>query len=155
MWTIGREREKAHAAKFVRKEDQQQLLFPVIDAVHDLKEGTGQIGDFIVAARRAMIEGGSGAWQNTANWLRQVGREHPAAYALWGELARHESWRIRWKVACCLYLDIPELQSDDLFALLRADRSKKVRDYAVDRFENRPDERGRVEKRFDAALFRS
>ncbi len=75
MWTIGREREKAHAAKFVREdeeEEQQLLLFPVIDAVHDLKGGTCQIDDFIVAARKAMIEGGSGAWQNTANWLRSA-----------------------------------------------------------------------------------
>jgi hypothetical protein len=153
MWTIGREREKIHAAKFVRDVDQQKLLFPVIDAVHDQKEGSGDIDGFIIVARKAMIEGGSGVWQNTAIWLRQMAREQPVALNLWSELAEHTDWRVRFKVACCLYLYIPESQSDRLFALLRTDRSKKVRDYAIDRYKNRPDERGRIEKRFDATLF--
>src|SRR5262245_50642926 len=100
-----------------------------------MKDGTGDIDGFIIAARRAMIEGGSGVWQNTVGWMRKVARERPEASTLWTELAGHESWRVRWKVACCLYLNIPDTQSDDLFALLRADRSKKVRDYAVDRYE--------------------
>lgn len=153
MWTIGREREKSHAAKFVREETQQRLLFPVIDAVHDIKEGSGDIQNFIVTARIAMIEGRSGVWHNTVNWMRKVIQEHPTANVLWDELAEHESWRVRWKVACCLYVDIPEPQSDQLFSSLRADRSKKVRDYSVDRYENRPDKHGKVEKRFDAAKF--
>jgi hypothetical protein len=153
MWTIGREREKSHAAKFVREEGQQGLLFPVIDAVHDMKEGSGGIQDFIVAARIAMIEGGSGVWQNTVNWMRKVVPEQPAAQGLWDELADHESWRVRWRVACCLYLDIPDSHSDRLFSSLRADRSKKVRDYAVARYEYRPDKHGKIEKRFDAASF--
>jgi hypothetical protein len=153
MWTIGREREKTHAAKFVRDKGQQSLLFPVIDSVHDMKEGSGSIQDFMIAARLAMVEGGSGVWQNTVNWMRKVIFEQPEAHMLWDELAEHKAWQVRWKVACCLYLDIPEAQSNRLFALLRADRSKKVRDSAVDRYEYLPDERGRVEKRFDAALF--
>ncbi|MCW1984326.1 UNVERIFIED_ORG: hypothetical protein M2348_002343 [Sphingomonas sp. R1F5B] len=153
MWTIGREREKTHAGKFVRQEDQRQLLYPVIDAVHDIKEGNGSVEDFIGVAQVAMMEGGSGVWLSTANWVRKVSHENVRASEIWNFLARHESWKIRWRVACCLYLDIDEPQSDHLFAHLRSDPSKKVRKYATDRYENRPDDQGKVEKRFDATLF--
>lgn len=154
MWTIGREREKQHAAKFVKEESQQRLLFPVIDVVHDLKEGTATAQDLMNVARVAMVEGGSGVWQNTANWLRQVQHELPEVRFLWSDLAHHPNWQVRWRVACCLYLDIPEQQSDRLFSALRFDKSKRVRATAIDRYEYRPDKRGKVERRFDAADFK-
>lgn len=152
MWTIGREREKFHAAKFVRDGAQQNILFPVIDAVHDLKEDRGSAAAFIAVARIAMITGGSGVWQNTVNWIAKVTREHPEILLLWDELALGTIWQTRWRVACVLYGDIPDAQSDHLFSNLRHDPSKRVRDTAIDRYENRPGpDRYIVFKMFDSS----
>jgi hypothetical protein len=153
FWTIGREREKSHAAKYVRDSTQQSLLFPVIDAALDLNEGHGSSEAFVRVARVAMIDGGASVWQSANDWIRRIGNRHKDVLPLWDELATHANRNVRWRVACCLYLDISEDQSNRLFAILRSDKSKKVRDYSLDRYENRPDKSGRVEKRFDANRF--
>lgn len=151
MWTIGREREKLHAAKFVRDAAQQNILFPVIDAIHDVKEDRESPAAFIAVARIAMTKGGSGVWQNTVNWIAKVAREHPEVLSLWDELALCANWQTRWRVACVLYGDISDAQSDHLFSKLRHDASKRVREMAVDRYENRPGpNRHIVFKMFDA-----
>jgi hypothetical protein len=152
-WTIGSEREKMHAAKFVKKADQQAILFPVIDAIHDLKDGATDISRFIDVARSAMIEGGYGVWTNTSNWISKVVLEIPAVAAIWDELAVHPDWKVRWRVACGLYyFGISETQSDRLFSILRNDKSKKVREYAESRYEYRPNPKN-IEKVFDAKQF--
>lgn len=152
-WTIGREREKLHAAKFVRKAEEQAILFPVIDAVEDLKEGIGTIQQFMSAARTAMITGGFGAWTGTSNWISKVAKDAPEVSALWDELSNHTEWKVRWRVACELYsFGIGEEQSNRLFAKLRNDKSKKVRDYANSRYEYRPNPKN-AEKIYDAADF--
>ena len=153
MWTIGREREKLHAGKYVRQSAQQQLLFPVIDAVHDLKEGKAGLEEFCESARTAMTLGGDRVWEQAASWVGQVEREYPEVASLWNELALNSDWRVRWRVAYSLYCFISEPQSDQLFAKLRHDRSKKVREFAVQHYEYRPDASRTIVKQFDASLF--
>ncbi|HMO75542.1 MAG TPA: hypothetical protein PKD99_03135 [Sphingopyxis sp.] len=151
FWTIGKERERAYAAKFVKELDQQKLIFPVIDAAIDINDGVGDEAFFIELARVAMTTGNAGAWQNVANWIRKVGALQPTTFALWDELSEHPNWQIRWRVACVLYHDIPDPQSDRLFAVLRHDKSAKVRDCAISRYENRPGaDRNVMFKMFDA-----
>ena len=153
IWTIGREREKLHAAKYVRKPEDQAILFPVIDAIEDLNEGTGTIEQFRSAARLAITAGGVGAWTNTSNWVAKVAKHAPEILTLWDELSDHTEWKVRWRVACGLYyFGIDEDQSNRLFAKLRTDKSKKVREYAISRYENRPNPKN-VEKVYDAADF--
>lgn len=153
MWTIGREREKLHAAKFVKDEAGQTLLFRVIDAVHDLKDGGDDVVALENAARCAIIDGNSAVWQNVSNWIRRAGQQWPAVLSIWPGLAAHADWRIRHRVACVLYLDVPEDLSNRLFAALRFDKSAKVRQYVVQRYEWRPDEHNEVKRFHDAALF--
>lgn len=138
FWTIGRDREKAHAAKFAKRQEQQELLFPVIDAALDVNEGCDDEANFIERSKRAMITGDAVVWQNTSGWIRKIEKEHNSVLELWDELASHPSWQVRWRVACLLYNDIPETKADELFAKLRYDKSTKVRQYAIDRYENRP-----------------
>jgi hypothetical protein len=153
VWTIGREREKLHAANFVRKPEDQAILFPVIDAVEDLKEGTGTIAQFLSAARTAMVDGGYGAWTNASNWIAKVAKDAPEVLKLWDELSNHPEWKVRWRVACGLYyFGIGEDQSNRLFVKLRNDKSKKVREYAISRYEHRPNPKN-IEKIYDAADF--
>ena len=149
--TIGREREKLHTAKFVKDAAGQALIFPVIDAAFDLNEGHGAIDHFVVLVKTALVEGCSAVWQNAANWMRKIGSRFPGTVGMWEELAVHPDWSIRWRVACVLYHDIPEATSNGLFAVLRHDRSAKVRRYAIDRYENRQGMDGNVVfKMFDA-----
>jgi len=153
VWTIGREREKLHAAKFVRKPEDQEILFRVIDAVADLNEGTGSIEQFLSVARLAITFGGNGAWTNTSNWVAKVAKDAPEVMTIWDELSNHTELKVRWRVACGLYyFGIGEEQSNRLFAKLRNDKSKKVREYANSRYENRPNPKY-VEKVYDAADF--
>ncbi|MEP7350359.1 MAG: hypothetical protein ABI668_10480 [Sphingorhabdus sp.] len=133
---------------------QQAMLLSVIDTAHDIIEGKPEIAKFIEAARHAMIHGHSSVWQNTSNWITKIGRVAPDVKVIWNELAAHSNWQIRWRVACCLYSwGIDENQSDQLFAYLRDDKSEKVRHYAIDRYESRPNEGREVVKMFDANEF--
>jgi hypothetical protein len=151
FWTIGRDREKLHTAKFVKDAAGQFLIFLVIDAALDLNEGQGDSDLFVDVAKAAMIEGSSAVWQNAANWMRKIGDRFPETLTMWDSLAAHPSWQVRWRVACVLYHDFPEDKSDQLFAILRHDKSAKVRLTSVDRYENRPGpDRYVVFKMFDA-----
>jgi HEAT repeat protein len=136
IWTIGREREKAHAIKYIRNPKDHALIFDVIDAVEDIKAGGSDFQRFIDASRDAFALGGSGVWEQTAGWVRQVGQHHPLVHAIWDDLAASPSADVRWRVACVLYQDIPERLSHQLFDRLRSDKSKRVRAFAIDRYEN-------------------
>ena len=69
-------------------------------------------------------------------------------------MQKSESWSDRFTVACRLYLDVPNGVSDRQFNVLRHDKSKRVRDIAIDRYENRANEKGEVVfGRFDASQF--
>ena len=151
FWTIGREREKLYAGQFVKAPDQQALLFPVIDAALDLNEGAGDEAEFIGLATRAMSKGGSAVWEDTACWISKLSARFPDVLRLWDELASDPAWQVRWRVACLLYTHIPAAQSDRLFAVLRHDRSVKVHETAVSRYEDRVGSANHVVfKMFDA-----
>lgn len=99
-----------------------------------------------------MIEGDSAVWQNASNWIRKIGDGHPSVLSIWNQLAGHADWHVRWRIACLIYADIPAFQSDSVFAVLRHDKSAKVRQRAIDRYENRPgQDRNVVFNMFDAS----
>jgi hypothetical protein len=133
-------------------QDQQDMLLAVINFAHDLLEGKPEIEKYKSAVLHSMTHGHSAVWQNTANWIRKIGDRAPEATVVWDELAIHTSWEVRWRIACVTYYDIPEAHSNRLFARLRYDKSSKVREYAISRYENRPNPKY-LEKVFDAAQF--
>ena len=97
-----------------------------------------------------MIEGNSAVWQNASGWVRKVVKLRPDVAELWDDLSSYSAWNVRWRVACVLYHDIADHQSDALFAALRHDKSIKVRTYAIDRYEYRPGPDREAVKMFDA-----
>ena len=153
LWTLGRDREKQHVAPNFKDENQRDLLFAVIDAVHDLKEGLDNSVGLVAAARRAFRDGNAGVVQQTSEWIAKVACRIPAVGILWDELAAHPNREIRWDVACRLYWYLPEDQSDRLFAILRHDRSKKVREMAIQRYEWRTNEENTFVKMYNAEGF--
>jgi hypothetical protein len=134
--------------------DQKAMLLAVVDAAHDIIDGKTDVSEFVELARNAMIQGNSSVWQGASNWITKIGRRIPEVTVVWTELVSHANWKVRWRVACCLYSwGIEEKQSDRLFATLRNDKSEKVRRYAVDRYEARPNEKREVVTMFDANQF--
>jgi hypothetical protein len=153
LWTLGRDREKQSVAPHFEDPEQQALLFAVIDAAHDLKEGLSAADGLIAVARRAFKEGNPGVVQQTSEWIAKLAGQFPSIEILWEELASHRNMKMRWDVACRLYWYLDENQSNRLFAILRHDKSKKVREMAVSRYEWRTNEERTFVKMFDAEDF--
>jgi len=136
MFTFGREHEKKCEAAYVRKPEQVALLMAVVDTVHDLIEGGGDVDALVAALRRAFTLGGAGVWENAAKWLRKSGDDYPAVLKLWPEFASDARAEIRFRAACLLN-DMPQDAFSSLSPLLLADRSKKVANMAANRVEER------------------
>ena len=137
MWTIGREREKEHAARNVRA-DQLAAIHAVIDAAFDLHEGRIEADEARDTFIAAFVDGGAGVWEQTESWLRRLATRHPGLSDIWVELSRHKAWKVRWRVSCVLD-SIPPAVASEIGERLCVDRSKKVREYALDRLSRMGD----------------
>lgn len=154
-WSDSREACRAYftdfSLRFVPPEEAQKIT-DVVDRACDLHEGSGSIEAFLDAAVIAMSEGRGSIWESAAIWIGRAAEERPVVNDVWDTLAKHRAWQVRWRVSCVLYHNISESKSDELFAILRHDKSEKVRRFSVDRYENRPGpDRIIVFKMFDAA----
>lgn len=134
IFTFGREHEKKCEARYVRNPAQVPLLMAVVDAVHDLIEGTGTEVALQNALRTAFIEGGLGVWGNAEKWLRKCSSEYPALLDLWSEFAENPNAEVRYRVACVLNL-FPRKIFDTLSEQLATDKSKKVSNMARARID--------------------
>lgn len=129
MWTIGREREKEHARKFLGSSD-PKALEAVIDAVHDLIELGAVTEQTIAAFRNGFIDGGAGTWESTGTWLRKAAHEYPALSELWLEFASHRSAAKRFRAAA--FTDaMPEDMARTLLPRFLSDSSAKIRSKAA------------------------
>src|SRR5687768_8671367 len=107
MWTIGREREKEHARKFLGASADSSRLEAVIDAVHDLIDSRSTNDDIRAAFRGAFVDGSTGTWESTGSWLCKVIREYPSFSDLWLEFVSHRSAVVRFRAAAFV-ADMPE-----------------------------------------------
>lgn len=138
MWTIGREREKDNARKFLGSGD-PRALEAVIDAVHDLMVAGVVTDQTTSAIRCGFIDGGSGTWESTGSWLCKAAREYPVLCQLWIEFAAHKSATKRFRVAAFV-CDVPEDIARTLLPQLLSDTSAKVRSkVAADQHDSRRD----------------
>jgi hypothetical protein len=137
MFTLGRQREKQHAAGYVRNEADTLVVGRVVDAAHDLIEGAASADAVAPVFADAFVDGGSGAWEQTGSWMRKLAREHPSLHQLWLQLASHKSARIRFRVAAFLN-DVPDDIRPQLAATFLADPSAKVRSKAAGEIYMRP-----------------
>jgi hypothetical protein len=126
MFTIGREREKQHARKFLGDSTDPKKLEGVIDAVHDLLEGGAVTDSTRAAFRSGFVDGGGGTWESAGSWLAKTVREFPSLSSLWIEFAGHRSAKVRFRAAAFVE-SMPEDCATTVFPLLLADRSAKVR----------------------------
>jgi hypothetical protein len=130
MFTFGREHEKACALRYVRGEKNIRLVENLMDSIHDFLEGNSSQTELLAVLEDAFVTGGSGAWEQAANWLRRLSTDFPDLNQLWLELAKHSLSKVRFRAACCL----PDMSPDfaaKASALLLNDASIKVREMAA------------------------
>jgi|GEM_PF-758118 len=137
MFTLGRQREKEHAARYVRTEADQLVVERVVDAAHDLMEGIASAEVVAVVFTEAFITGGGGAWEQTGAWLRKLAGVHPLLDQVWMQLAPHKAVRIRFRVAAFLN-DMPDAVRLQLAATFLGDSSAKVRAKTAGEISMRP-----------------
>ena len=134
MFTFGRQREKECAAYYLCNPDQLSLIEGVVDAVHDVIEGKGELDDFRTAFERAFVDGGSGVWEQTATWMTRLSLEHRELLKEWRRLSTHTKAEVRFRVACCIN-DMPLEIAVELAEVFSNDRSRKVRKMSAARME--------------------
>lgn len=126
MFTIGREREKENARKFLSNSADSSKLEAVIDAVHDLLDGETVTDSTKAVFESGFVDGGEGTWESTGSWLAKTVKEFPVLSSLWRGFATHRSAKVRFRAAA--FLDrMPEDCAISVFALLLSDPSAKVR----------------------------
>jgi len=131
IFTFGREHEKKCAISHVGDEIKAKPLIEVIDAIHDLIEGKEAIESVKKIVKKTLSEGGSGIWESTGNWLLKLGKEYPLMQDIWYELADHSQYTVRFRVAAYL-TDLPGEIREKLYLKLSKDKSKKVREHAIE-----------------------
>ncbi len=129
MFTFGREHEINSAKKWFKTESDGQLMFSVINSIHDLLEGKSTFRTTGAILRKAFAEGDRTTWDKTGGWMLKMGKEYPDIENTWRELASDPNWSVRWRVACHLN-HLPDSIIEDLYNLLKNDKSKKVREHA-------------------------
>jgi hypothetical protein len=137
MFTTGRQREKQHAASYVRSEVDIPIVERVIDAAHDLMDGIVSADKVAPVFSEALLTGGSGVWEQTGSWLCKLTREHPSLAQLWLQLAPHKSARIRFRVAAFLN-DMPDDVRVQLASTFLSDPTAKVRSKVAGEISMRP-----------------
>jgi len=152
--SFGRETDLNHIDRYVTDTEARALLIKMTEAVHDLNEGSGDINTFIECVRNAVYSRFGGVRENALTLLCRIAKYYPQCNVVWRELIQNKSWRMRFEAAGRLYWYIPDDLSDRFFAVLRNDKSLRVREIAVSRYQHRPDESGTVIMgRYDAAKF--
>ena len=62
MFTVGREKEKEHARRYLRDPSNFPSIEAVIDAVHDCIEGNANPDKVSSVIANSFLTGGSGVW---------------------------------------------------------------------------------------------
>jgi hypothetical protein len=132
MFTFGREHEKKCGASYFRAPADPRRLLALIDAVHDLAEGHGDVAAVRALLVDCLVGGGVRTWEGGGYWLEKAQGDFPALLDVWTDLARHRSAEVRWRIACLLDRMPPALRAD-VTSMLCADVSRRVRTMAAAR----------------------
>lgn len=132
LFTFGRERELENASCFIGNESKANPLVELIDVIHDYLDNKVDIDYVKEFVEVAIVEGYSGVWESSTTWLNRLGQVDSSILDLWTKLAKHNSAKVRFRVACNLDTISP-LVASEVANLLLNDRSKKVREMAEER----------------------
>jgi len=142
MFTFGREKEIKHAICFIGNEEKALMLINVINGVHDYLEGIIKPQDLIPIIIKSFSEGKSGVWESTGSWLRKLCFEDHSFEIAWETLANNNLSNVRFRAACFLD-EMPNSTREKVSIILLQDKSKKVREMAEDRVNEKSSQQGR------------
>ena len=151
--SFGRETDRAHAYRYYSDPLDRAQILAMVDAVHDLNDGTGSVENFIAMARIPARSRFEDLRNHALSLTASVAAYHPKVLDIWRELARDINWIHRFSVGSRLYWFVPEEFSDALYAELRYDRSKRVREIVTARYEWRAGPDRYHVKMYEAADF--
>jgi hypothetical protein len=151
--SFGRERDLEMLERHIKDPVVKERAIRQTSAAHDLNDGIGTVEAFIDASRDAVFPETPPGRDAPLLLLARIAKYYPECLQIWDELAQGSSWKDRFTVACYLYNRIPETKSDRFFAILRNDKSNRVREMAVARYEWRADEKGYLHPTHDASKF--
>ncbi len=134
MFTFGRDHEVKHVIKCFGEGEKSALLVAVVNATHDLIEGRISVDRATEVTLNAFVDGKSGTWEKSGGWLLKINADYPSSVKAWRELAVHPSATVRFRVAAFL-IDFPSGLRGELYEILKADKSKKVRDHAEGKWD--------------------
>jgi hypothetical protein len=134
MFTFGREHERECAVRYLRDKDDAHLITSVVDAVHDVLEGKSPPESVRPLAIRAFSDGGSGVWEQTGSWLRNIAAKYPDLSTVWLELSNSPDGKVRFRVACFIN-ELPKELAMEIGDRLKDDRHKKTREMAIARLD--------------------
>ncbi len=142
--SFGRERDLEMIEKWVTDPALKARWLKQTAAAHDLNDGLGTLEQFIEASREAILPASFASRDTGLTLLFRISRYYPDCLVILDELAKSKAWRDRFTVACYIYSDIAESESDRFFNVLRNDKSKRVRDMAIGRYKHRSNENGEI-----------
>lgn len=136
MFTFGRKTETDVALRRHGGAEKAEMIVAVVDSVHDLLEGKASVEDVEKVLASAITEGRRDIWDAAGTWLLKVQKHYPSVGHVWLDLAKHPAAEVRFRVACHI-IDLPEAICTEVYALLKDDKSKKVRTQAEGKWDYR------------------
>jgi len=129
MFTFGREHEVRCAISNIKTKENQKLAASSVHSGHDYLEENIPLNKLGEILKSNFSNGGSGVWEQAGSWIGKVVTENPTAISWWHCLAAEKSAIVRFRVACFLD-EIPKDGANEIGAIFKNDRSKKVKEMA-------------------------
>lgn len=129
MFTFGREHELKCARAAFKSDSDADLMLEVVNTIHDLLENKIDFKSAEIVLKKGVIEGNRATWDKIGSWLLKMSKDFPEIENTWKELAKNPKAEVRFRVACHIG-SFPTKYQGELYALLTADKSKKVKNQA-------------------------
>jgi hypothetical protein len=136
MFTFGRKTETDVALRRHGGQENAVMIVAIVNSVHDLLEGGATLEEVEKVISYAFVEGRRDVWGAAGTWLLNVQEHYPSASHVWLDLAQNPIAEVRFRVACHI-IDLPEATCKEVYALLKDDKSKKVRTQAEGNWDYR------------------
>lgn len=134
MFTFGRKHEIDVALRRHGGPELATMIVEIINAIHDLIEDKTTLHVVEKLIETALIEGRRDIWDAAGTWLLKLQKHYPSVEHIWTDLARHSKAEVRFRIASHI-IDLPQFTRDQVYSLLKDDKSKKVRDHAEGKWD--------------------
>jgi len=129
MFTFGRKHEIDVAVRRHGGAERANMIVDIVDAIHDIIENKTTLDVVEKLIETALVEGRRDIWDAAGTWLLKLQKDYPPVEHVWTDLAKHPKSEVRFRIASHI-IDLPQSTRDQVYSLLKDDKSKRVRDHA-------------------------